>query len=266
MLKLDFPPNAREVIISKLSIFDKATEREDKTWRERKWQAISSWVDATAFCYAYNSPFDTERRRRVPNVNEPFSFSVEEFVWVPISFTDDVNSERCALCGVFPSRSEDDDDDDGKEEETAEVECLINLLFIVVRSSSSDTKHQLRRVTSDVCILISYSTLFYLCHGALLSDSLQLTFRLSLRTFETTHYVRMALWRGALVYTSDQWARALFSDFDPRAWIRCSDKAALASLPCGFSDEMINTKDFSSLDRNRVVTTCNRRWKERQKT
>lgn len=141
--------------------------------RERKWQAISSWVDATAFCYAYNSLFDTERRRRVPNVNEPFSFSVEEFAWVPISFTDDVNSERCALCGVFPSRFEDDDD-----EEEAEVECLINLLFIVVRSSSSDTKHQLRAGTSDVCILISYSTLFYLCHGAFLSDSRQLTFRL----------------------------------------------------------------------------------------
>lgn len=164
--------------------------------RERKWQAISGWVDATAFCYAYNSPFDTERRRRVPNVNEPFSFSVEEFVWVPISFTDDVNSERCALCGVFPSRFEDDDDVDDDEEEAAEVECLINLLFIVVRSSSSDTKHQLCRVTSDVCILISYSTLFYLCHGTFLSDSLQLTFR-RLPTFETTHYVRMALWPGS---------------------------------------------------------------------
>lgn len=99
---------------------------------------------------------------------------------MPISFTDDVNSERCALCGVFPPRFEDDDDDCDEVEEEAEVECLINLLFIVVRSSSSDTKHQLRRVTSDVCILISYSTLFYLCHGTFLSDSLQLTFRLSL--------------------------------------------------------------------------------------
>lgn len=35
------------------------------------------------------------------------------------------------------------DDDDENED----AECLINLLFIVVRSSSSDTKHQLRSST-----------------------------------------------------------------------------------------------------------------------
>lgn len=64
-----------------------------------------------------------------------------------------MNSERCALCGfiLLPLLSNE-----------GEEECLINLLFIVVRSSSSDTKHHMYYIQMK-CVLFNllFDTFFF---------------------------------------------------------------------------------------------------------
>lgn len=134
----------RELIISELSLF--LIRRQKHTRKAIFKLQLLLWMPITLT--------STRRRRRRRRVARSKWTLVEEFVWVPISFTLDVNSERWTRCAVSYFRSFALSPP-WSMKRAKKPECLINLLFIVVRSSSSDTSAR----SHHVCILIFSSTL-----------------------------------------------------------------------------------------------------------
>lgn len=145
-IEVAMPLKITKRIISVLSIFDKATERREKT-QKHGWRNMTSYFELqlllSFFAHDYNFPFDTRRRRRTSNVNEPLQ-------WKRICLSANKLHTRCEFWEMravrfcyFPFLSplicSNNDGYDASKKKTPR-ECLINLLFIVVRSSSSDTK------------------------------------------------------------------------------------------------------------------------------